>query len=364
MSEGEPDRQGLEQPGLQPDGPGATYARAGVDLAAAEQALDRIRGKVRSTFRPEVIGDVGGFGGLFAFDTDRYKHPVLVGSTDGVGTKALIAQAAGRFATIGIDLVAMCVDDLVCHGAEPLFFLDYIAVGRLDPGHIEDLVGGVAEGCRQAGCALIGGEMAEHPGAMEPGQFDLVGFAVGVAERDRVVTGAGLEPGDVLIGLPSPGLRSNGYSLARHVFFEVAGRSLDDPPYPGAHHSVADELLVPSRIYAPAVTAIMRSVDVRAVAHITGGGIPAKLGRVLPGNRDAVVSFATWERPPVFDEIQRLGSVAPDEMARVFNLGLGMVVAVGPDDAFRALDVLRQCGHRAVPVGEIVAGSGQVLLEP
>ncbi|MBA2752775.1 MAG: phosphoribosylformylglycinamidine cyclo-ligase [Actinobacteria bacterium] len=358
MSEADPDRRDPEGPG------GATYAEAGVDLAAAEQALDRIRGKVRSTFRPEVIGDVGGFGGLFAFDRDRYREPVLVGSTDGVGTKALIAQSAGRFATIGIDLVAMCVDDLVCHGAEPLFFLDYIAVGRLDPGHIEDLVEGVAEGCRQAGCAIIGGEMAEHPGAMEPGQFDLVGFAVGVAERRRVVTGARVQPGDVLLGLPSPGLRSNGYSLARHVFFEVAGRSLEDKAYPGAHHSLADELLVPSRIYAPAITSLMRSADVRAIAHITGGGIPAKLGRVLPGNRDAVVRCSTWERPPVFDEIQRLGGVAHEEMARVFNLGLGMIVAVAPEDSFRALDVLRECGHRAVRVGEIVSGSGQVLLEP
>ncbi|MDQ3570259.1 MAG: phosphoribosylformylglycinamidine cyclo-ligase [Actinomycetota bacterium] len=343
---------------------GATYAVAGVDLAAAEQALERIKGKVRSTFRPEVIGDVGGFGGLFAFDTGRHREPVLVGSTDGVGTKALIAQATGRFSTIGIDLVAMCVDDLVCHGAEPLFFLDYIAVGRLDPDHIEDLVEGVAEGCRQAGCALIGGEMAEHPGAMEPGQFDLVGFAVGVAERSRVVSGARLEAGDVLLGLPSPGLRSNGYSLARHVFFEVAGRSLDDPAYPGSHHSLADELLEPSTIYAPAVTALLRSAEVRAVAHITGGGIPAKLGRVLPRHLDAVVRCGAWEQPPVFDEIRRLGAVTHEEMARVFNLGLGMIVAVAPDDAFPALDVLRTHGHRAVGVGEIVPGRGHVVLEP
>nr|MDQ3575028.1 phosphoribosylformylglycinamidine cyclo-ligase [Actinomycetota bacterium] len=274
------------------------------------------------------------------------------------------AQATGRFSTIGIDLVAMCVDDLVCHGAEPLFFLDYIAVGRLDPDHIEDLVEGVAEGCRQAGCALIGGEMAEHPGAMEPGQFDLVGFAVGVAERSRVVSGARLEAGDVLLGLPSPGLRSNGYSLARHVFFEVAGRSLDDPAYPGSHHSLADELLEPSTIYAPAVTALLRSAEVRAVAHITGGGIPAKLGRVLPRHLDAVVRCGAWEQPPVFDEIRRLGAVTHEEMARVFNLGLGMIVAVAPDDAFPALDVLRTHGHRAVGVGEIVPGRGHVVLEP
>lgn len=359
MPEPEPEQRGPEQ-----DGPGATYAAAGVDLAAAEQALDRVRGMVRSTFRPEVIGDVGGFGGLFAFDRDRYREPVLVGSTDGVGTKALVAQATGRFTTIGIDLVAMCVDDLVCHGAEPLFFLDYIAVGRIDPDHIEDLLKGVTDGCRQAGCSLIAGEMAEHPGAMEVGQFDLVGFAVGVAERRRVITGARLEAGDVLIGLPSPGLRSNGYSLARHVFFEVAGRALDDPAYPGAHHSLADELLLPSRIYAPAVASLIHSVDVRAVAHITGGGIPAKLGRVLPKGLDAVVRCQSWERPAIFDEVQRLGAVSHEEMSRVFNLGLGMIVAVPAGDAFRALDVLRESGHRAVHVGEVAPGNGQVVLEP
>ncbi len=208
-----------------------TYAEAGVDIAAGEEAVRRIRDHVRSTFRPEVIGDIGGFGGLFAFDPGRYKHPVFVSSTDGTGTKALVAQAAGRFTTIGQDLVAMCVDDLVCQGAEPLFFLDYIAVGKLDPDHIEQLVEGIAEGCRVAGCALIGGEMAEHPGAMKAGEFDLVGFAVGVVERDRLITGAHVRAGDVLIGLPSPNLRSNGYSLARKALLEIEGRSLDAPAY-------------------------------------------------------------------------------------------------------------------------------------
>src|SRR5690606_4333620 len=246
---------------------GTSYEDAGVSIAAGEEAVERIKEKVRSTFRPEVIGDIGGFGGLFSFAQHRYTHPVLVSSTDGVGTKALIAQAAGRFDTIGVDLVAMCVDDIVCQGAEPLFFLDYIAVGKLDPDHIENLVEGVAEGCRQAGCALIGGEMAEHPGAMEPGEFDLVGFAVGVAERDRLLTGRHVVEGDVLLGLPSPGLRSNGYSLARRIYFEVAGLGLDDPAWPGADVTVADELLQPSVIYAPAVHAVLRAVDVHAVAH-------------------------------------------------------------------------------------------------
>src|SRR5437016_6251483 len=203
-----------------------TYADAGVDIRAGEEAVERIKRHVRSTFRPGVIGDIGGFGGLFAFDQRRFRDPVLVSATDGVGTKALIARATGRFTTIGIDLVAMCVDDIVCQGAEPLFFLDYIAVGRLDPDLVEQLVEGVAEGCRQVGCAVIGGEMAEHPGAMEPGEFDLVGFAVGVVERDRIITGERVAAGDALIGLPSPGLRSNGYSLARRVLLDLAGRSL------------------------------------------------------------------------------------------------------------------------------------------
>jgi phosphoribosylformylglycinamidine cyclo-ligase len=337
-----------------------TYESAGVSIAAGEQAVERIKAKVRSTFRPEVIGDIGGFGGLFAFDGGRRRHPVLVSSTDGVGTKALVAQAAGRFETIGVDLVAMCVDDLVCQGAEPLFFLDYIAVGRLDPDHIEQLVEGVAEGCRQAGCALIGGEMAEHPGAMEPGEFDLVGFAVGVAERDELVTGAAIAPGDVLLGLPSTNLRSNGYSLARRILFERAGRALDDPAYPGAHHTLADELLKPSVIYAPAILALLREADVRGVVHVTGGGIAGNLARVLPPNVDAEIDRRSWEPPRIFGELQRLGDVDDAEMARVFNLGLGMIVVVPASDRFKALDVLRSHGHHAAEVGHVVTGDRSV----
>jgi len=351
-----------EDPAPGPERPGVTYSAAGVDIGAGESAVRQITSHVRSTFRPEVIGDIGGFGGLFAMPTG-YRHPVLVSSTDGVGTKALVARATGRFTTIGLDLVAMCVDDLVCQGAEPLFFLDYIAVGQLDPDHIEALVEGVAAGCRQAGCALIGGEMAEHPGAMEPGDFDLVGFAVGIAERDRIVTGQHIQPGDVLIGLPSPGLRSNGYSLARKVLLELAGLPLEGPAWPGAHHTLADELLEPSVIYAPAIAALLRAVDVRGVAHITGGGIPGNLSRVLPAGCDAVLRRRSWEVPRIFNEIQRLGMVDDDEMGRVFNLGLGMIVVVPPGDAFKAMDVLRSHGHRgAVEVGSVEPGHGLVSL--
>lgn len=339
---------------------GETYEAAGVDIAAGEEAVSRIKDKVRSTFRPEVIGDIGGFGGLFSFASHRYRHPVLVSSTDGVGTKALVAQAADRFDTIGVDLVAMCVDDLVCQGAEPLFFLDYIAVGKLDPSHIEQLVEGVAEGCRQAGCALVGGEMAEHPGAMDAGEFDLVGFAVGVAERDRLITGEHTQAGDVLIGLPSPGLRSNGYSLARHALLQTAGRDLDDPAFDGARHSLAEELLEPSVIYAPAIMALLKHVDVRAVAHVTGGGLADNLLRVLPKGLDATVDPRSWEEPRIFAEIRAAGDVSHEEMRRVFNLGIGMVVVVPGDEAFRAIDLLRTNGHRATEIGTIDKGTGAV----
>ncbi len=342
---------------------GTSYEDAGVSITAGEEAVERIKAKVRTTFRPEVIGDIGGFGGLFAFAQHRYTRPVLVSATDGVGTKALIAQATGRFDTIGIDLVAMCVDDIVCQGAEPLFFLDYIAVGKLDPDHIEALIEGVAQGCREAGCALIGGEMAEHPGAMEPGEFDLVGFAVGVVERDRLLSGNRAGPGDRLIGLPSPGLRSNGYSLARKVLLDDGGLRLDDPAWSGAHHTVGDELLVPSVIYAPAVAALLRAVDVHALAHVTGGGLAGNLGRVVPSNADAVVDGTRWEWPRIFSEIQRRGDIDDDEMRRVYNLGIGMVAVVPAEDVHTTLDVLRTEGHRAVEIGELVSGRGEVRVE-
>ncbi|HKE72147.1 MAG TPA: phosphoribosylformylglycinamidine cyclo-ligase [Acidimicrobiales bacterium] len=335
---------------------GETYRGAGVDIAAGEEAVARIKDKVRSTYRPEVLGDIGGFGSLVALPSG-YREPVLVSSTDGVGTKAMVARAAGRYDTIGIDLVAMCVDDILCQGAEPLFFLDYISVGELDPGRIDALVSGIVEGCRQAGCALVGGEMAEHPGAMEPGEFDLVGFVVGVVERDRVLTGQASRPGDVLVGLPSPGLRSNGYSLARRVLFDRAGLALDDELFPG--HTVADELLRPSVIYAPAVTRLLGDVDVRAVAHITGGGIVGNLPRVLPPGVDARLDRSRWEVPRVFTEIQRRGEIADDEMARVFNLGLGMVVVVPPDDVARTLRTLADAGVPASEVGTLERTEGE-----
>ena len=344
------------------EGPGLTYADAGVDMVAGDELVERIKAKVRTTFRPEVMGDIGGFGGLFAFPADRYRAPVLVASTDGAGTKTLVAQATGRFNTIGIDLVAMCADDVVCQGAEPLFLLDYTAVGCLDPDQVEQLVEGVVEGCRRAGCALIGGETAEHPGAMEAGEFDLAGFVVGVAERDRLLTGAAVRAGDLVLGLPSPGLRCNGYSLARRVLLEDAGLPLDGPAYPGARHTLADELMLPSVIYTPAVLELMRHVEARALAHVTGGGIPRNLARVLPPDVDAVVDRSRWDEPRIFSEIRRLAGIEDGEMARVFNLGIRMVAVVAAPDGSRAIDVLRAAGVAARTIGEVVPGRGRVRL--
>ena len=342
---------------------GATYEAAGVSIDTGEEAVDRIKPLVASTRRPEVLGGIGGFGGMFALPVDRYREPVMVSTTDGVGTKAMIAAATGRYDTIGLDLVAMCVDDLVCVGAEPLFFLDYISIGSLDPDMVEALVSGIADGCRQAGCALVGGEMAEHPGAMAPGEFDLVGFAVGAVERADAIDGSLVAPGDVIVGLDSPGLRSNGYSLARHVLLDRTGRSLDDPAWdePGAP-TVADELLLPSVIYAPAIRALLGEVEVHSIAHITGGGIPGNLPRVLSGSVDAVIDSSSWEAPRIFEEIRRLGDVSSAEMSKVFNCGIGMVVVVPAAEAAHALDVLGERGRRARVIGEIVAGSGAVRL--
>jgi len=343
--------------------PPATYAAAGVDIDAADAVVERIRPLAASAARPEVLGGIGGFAGAFAVDPARYRNPVLVASTDGVGTKLLVARAAGRYATVGIDLVAMCVDDLVCSGAEPLFLLDYVATGRLEPDRVAEVVAGVAEGCRQAGCALLGGETAEHPDAMAPGELDLAGFAVGVVERDAMLGPSRVRPGDVLVGLPSPGLRSNGYTLARHVLLERARLALDGPAWDGASATLADVLLEPSVIYAPAVLAALRVGEVHAAAHVTGGGIPGNLVRVMPEGCTAVVRRGSWAVPRIFDEIARLGGVAPAEMDRVFNMGLGMVLAVAPGALDAVVDALGAAGHDAAVVGEVVAGMRQVRIE-
>lgn len=338
------------------------YRAAGVDIDAGERAVQRIMPLVRSTYRPEVVGDLGGFGGLFALDRHGRADPILVSATDGVGTKAVVATQTGRFDTIGLDLVAMCVDDLVCIGAEPLFFLDYLSIGVLDPDHIEAIVAGIAEGCRQAGCALIGGEMAEHPGLMARGEFDPVGFAVGIVDRSAAIDGSTVTAGQVLVGLASPGLRSNGYSLARKVLLDDAGLGFDDPAWEGAATTVADELMTPSVIYSPTVLAIIDATPVAAIAHITGGGLPGNIDRVLPADVDALVDLGAWESPPIFSRIGELGGLDRAALAEVFNLGIGMVLVVDPAELDTVVGVAAERGISALPIGETRPGTGTVHL--
>lgn len=340
--------------------PGLTYADSGVDVAAGEKAVELIKEHVRSTFRPEVIGDIGGFGGVFDLQRLPYRDPLLVSSTDGVGTKSLIATQMGRFNTIGLDVVAMSVDDIAAHGAEPLFFLDYVSVGKLVPDQVAEIVSGVARGCREARCALLGGEMSEHPGVMGEDDFDLVGFAVGVVERQHILP-AGVRPGDGVIGIASPGLRCNGYSLARRAIAQ-AGLGLDAPAWRGARHSLGAELLRPSEIYAPALVDLRRHAEVHAYCHVTGGGIPGNLTRVLPHDCDAVLRRDSWEEPRIFGVIQEAASVSDDEMQHVFNLGLGMLALVERGDVPRALDTLRSSGQEAWLVGDVVEGQGRVVI--
>ena len=339
-----------------------TYRSAGVDIEAGEAAVERIKAHVRSTFRPEVLGDLGGFGGLFSLGHHKLKDPMLDASTDGVGTKSMIARLTGKYDTIGIDLVAMSADDIAVQGAEPLLFLDYISVGSLDPDMVDAIVEGVAEGCRQAGCALIGGEMSEHPDLMAPGEFDLVGFAVGIVDRDAILP-QHVRAGDRVIGFASPGLRSNGYSLARRALIDRAGRDLSAPAWKGWGHSLGEELLRPSVIYAPAMAALRRKVEVHAFAHVTGGGIAGNLERVLPHGVDGLVHRGVWDEPRIFAEVQAAGDIADTEMEATFNLGLGMLAVVPAREVEHALDAVRSAGHQAWNVGEIVDGHGRVHID-
>lgn len=341
---------------------GLSYADAGVDIAAANRAVELMRESVRGTLRPEVLTDIGGFGGLFALDTKKYREPVLVSGTDGVGTKLRVAFMLDRHDTVGIDLVAMCVNDILVHGAEPLFFLDYLAVGRLQPEKTAALVRGVAEGCRLAGCALIGGETAEMPGFYGPEEYDLAGFAVGVVERSRVLTGAEIRAGDVLIGCAAAGLHSNGYSLARKVLFEIGAYEVDNY-LPALGRTVGEELLVPTRIYVRSVLPLVDRYPVRGLAHITGGGLVENVPRILPRGLAARVRRGSWPVPPVFELIRELGGIGEDEMFRTFNMGIGFVLVVPPEEADRVAADLRAAGEAAYLIGEVVPGEQNVRLE-
>ena len=337
-----------------------TYRAAGVDIEAGDEAVRRIGPLARSTFRPEVLGGIGGFAGFVKVPTG-YTEPVLVSSTDGVGTKLKVAFLADRHDTVGIDLVAMGVNDLLVHGAEPLYFLDYIGTARLEPGRVEALVRGVAEGCRQAGCALIGGETAELPDLYAPGEYDLAGFAVGIVERAKILDGAAVRPGDVVLGVAASGLHSNGYSLARRIVFDVMHVKIDDE-FPGLGRRVADVLLEPTRIYAGAVRALLKDAEVHAMAHITGGGITGNLPRVLPEGCRAIVRRRAWDVPAVFQVLQQQGRVEDGEMFRTFNMGIGYIVVVPAAGADRAATTLRAAGETVHVLGEIVPGERGVEL--
>jgi phosphoribosylformylglycinamidine cyclo-ligase len=337
-----------------PDRDGLTYAAAGVDLDAAEEAVARIAPLAARTSRPEVLGGLGGFGGLFALDAARYREPVLVAAADGVGTKLELARALGRHTGIGVDLVAMVVDDLVVSGAEPLLFCDYLAVERLDPAHVEAVVTGIADGCVAAGCALLGGETAEHPGIGAPGSYDVAGFGVGVVERAALLGPARVRPGHAVVALASSGLHSNGYSLVRRI---VEG--LDLGAFHGLGEPLADALLRPTRIYARDCLALAAEADVAAFAHVTGGGVPRNLARALPPGLGAVVDTATFPVPPVVRLLQRLGGVAEAELWRTLNMGAGMLAIV--PDAPSALAVLTARGVSAWTCGQVVDGGGVTL---
>jgi phosphoribosylformylglycinamidine cyclo-ligase len=332
-----------------------SYRDAGVDIEAGDEAVRRIAPLARATHRPEVLGGVGAFAG-FVRVPSGYREPVLVSSTDGVGSKLKIAFMANRHDTVGIDLVAMGVNDLLVHGAEPLYFLDYIGIGRLDPERVEALVRGVAEGCRRAGCALIGGETAELPDLYAIGEYDLAGFAVGVVERERIVEGTAVKPGDVVLGLASSGLHSNGYSLARRIVFHVLGLRVD-AMLPGTGRTVADELLEPTRIYAAAVRAALAAGGVTAMANITGGGLTGNVPRVLPDGCRVVVRRGTWRVPPVFETLREAGRVPEAEMLRTFNLGVGYVVIVREADSDGVRRALEGAGETVSAIGEVVTGA-------
>jgi phosphoribosylformylglycinamidine cyclo-ligase len=337
--------------------PMTTYRDAGVDIDAGDEFVDRISPLVRSTFRPEVLTDLGGFGGLFRLQANRYAEPVLVSGTDGVGTKLKIAFLTDRHDTVGIDLVAMCVNDIVVSGAEPLFFLDYFATGKLAVPKAESVLKGIAAGCRQAGCALIGGETAEMPSFYAEGEYDLAGFAVGVVDRPKIIDGRSIVPGDVLIGLASTGLHSNGYSLARRVLLDQAQLSMTSH-LPELDQPLGDVLLTPTRIYAKQILTLIQESPIKGIAHITGGGITENLPRVFPSGVRAQVRRSAWSIPPIFHAIARLGHVEREEMYRVFNMGIGLVLVVPASASQAVIARATSLGDPACLIGTIVSSTG------
>ena len=335
-----------------------TYREAGVDIDAGEELVERIKPHVKRSMRREVLGGLGGFGALVEVPLDRYRKPVLVSGTDGVGTKLRLAIDTGRHDTVGIDLVAMCVNDVVVQGAEPLFFLDYFATGKLDVGVGERLIAGIVEGCVQAGCALVGGETAEMLGMYHGEDYDLAGFCVGIVEKDAIIDGSATRAGDVVLGLPSSGPHSNGFSLIRKIL-QVSGADLQ-APLDGV--SLVDRLMAPTRIYVKAILKLISQLPVHGVAHITGGGLVENIPRVVPEGLEVVLERKSWRREAVFDWLQRQGQVADAEMYRVFNCGIGMTIQVAAADAQRAIGLLREMGVEALVIGEVRAGTRGVVI--
>jgi len=329
-----------------------TYRDAGVDIDAGNTFVKMIKPLVKATSRPEVIADIGGFGGLFSLNASKYKNPVLVSGTDGVGTKLKLAFLADRHDTIGIDLVAMCVNDIVVQGAEPLFFLDYLATAKLNPVKAVEIVKGISEGCIQAGCALIGGETAEMPGFYGGDDYDLAGFTVGVVERDKIIDGSTITVGNKLIGIASSGLHSNGYSLARKIVLEKMGLGINDI-LPGLEKTVAEELLIPTRIYVKSILNLIRDFRINGIAHITGGGLLENIPRVLPHGCKAIITRSSWELPPIFKLLQQEGNVEESEMLRTFNCGIGMVLAVPEEEAEDVLIRLSGLNEQGFIIGEV-----------
>jgi phosphoribosylformylglycinamidine cyclo-ligase len=335
-----------------------TYREAGVDIDAAEELIERIKPRVARTMRREVLAGIGGFGALVEVPLERYRRPVLVSGTDGVGTKLRLAIDSGRHDTVGIDLVAMCANDVLVQGAEPLFFLDYFAVGKLDVEVGERLIAGIVEGCLQAGCALVGGETAEMPGMYHGEDYDLAGFCVGIVEKERILDGSATRAGDVVLGLPSSGPHSNGFSLIRKIL-AVSGARLDQPL---AGEPLIDRLMIPTRIYVKPVLALLEQFPVHGLAHITGGGLIDNIPRVLPEGLEVVLERRSWPQLPVFEWLQHAGQVSDAEMYRVFNCGIGMTLQIAPSHADRAIDVLRAAGQPVLRIGEVRRGDRGVVI--
>lgn len=336
------------------------YKQAGVDIHAGYESVERIKKHVKRTMRPEVLSGLGGFGALFELPIDKYKKPVLVSGTDGVGTKLKLAFAMDRHDTIGIDAVAMCVNDIVVQGAEPLYFLDYLACGKVYPEKIEEIVKGIADGCEQAGCALIGGETAEMPGLYQDGEYDIAGFSVGIVEKEQIIDGSKIEAGDLLIGLPSSGMHSNGFSLIRKILLEQEGMDLE-ASY-NETETLGEALLRPTRIYVKPVLELLKKFQVKGMSHITGGGFIENIPRMLPEQCEAEVDVGSWPVPPLFQLLQEKGKISHEDMFSTFNMGIGLVLAVKNEQAIEAIQFLETMGEKAYLIGRVGKGSKGIQL--